>query len=419
MMQILGIVIAFALIIIMVNKNVPLGYALIVGALIVGLFSNMSFAAIIQVFITASLSEITLRLVLILAMIAVMGHLMQQFGVLRKIVDSLNALLRSPKLTIAFIPSIMSTLLVTGGAILSAPLVDEIGDDLQLTPAKKTAINLTFRHGWFFIYPMVPGFILVSELTGVSKFDLISLQWPLTLVIIATSYLCWIRPAKAKTSDNTEQTVVKNPLKDFLIYSLPISSSLIISLVLESLNFPFLTPAQNTLMHKIAFPLGLLVGIILAIILGDKKDVLREIGKGLNIPLIVSGFSMMIFKDMVGNLSVLHQAVSHLTSSGVPIYLLFIGLPIVTGFLSASTNSAIGLSLPLLLPSIPADVNPIPLISLAYAFSFLGYYISPLHMCQILSLDYFKANMMDLYKEYRLVIPATTLTAILIYFFVR
>jgi len=315
----------------------------------------------------------------------------------------------------------MGTLLVTGGAIMAAPLVDEIGDDLNLEKSKKAAINLVFRHGWYFIYPMMPGFILVSEIAKIDKFELIAIQWPLTITVLAIGYIMWIRPSKA-TTDLSYQNG-KRSFKDFtnfVKYSSPIWVSLIIALGLEGTSFSSLSASANSVVSDIAFPIGLVIGIILTFFLSNKsKNLAEEFVKGINISIMFSGLGIMIFKEMVGQLSVLNDVVLSFLNSGVPIYILFITLPLITGLLSASTTSAIGVTLPILLPALSVSANPVPLIMLAYSSSFLGYLVSPLHLCQILTLEYFKVRVSDLYKEYAIAIPGTFIASIVLYFIVR
>lgn len=421
MLQIAGIVIAFILIIIMINKKISLGYALVSGSLVVGIFTGLGAMGIIESFIRASVDPVTIRLVAILGLISILGYLMQEFGILRKVVDSLNSLLKSPKLTLSVVPSIMGTLLVTGGAIMAAPLVDEIGDDLNLEKTKKAAINLVFRHGWYFIYPMMPGFILVSEIAKIDKFELIAIQWPLTITILAIGYIMWIRPSKV-TGDLSYQNGKRSfsDFTNFIKYSSPIWVSLIIALGLEGTSFSNLSASANSVMSDVAFPIGLVIGILLTFFLSKKSDNLaNEFVKGINVSIMFSGLGIMIFKEMVGQLSVLNDLVVSFLNSGVPIYILFITLPLITGLLSASTTSAIGVTLPILLPALSVSANPVPLIMLAYSSSFLGYLVSPLHLCQILTLEYFKVRVSDLYKEYAVAIPGTFIASIVLYFIVK
>jgi len=46
---------------------------------------------------------------------------------------------------------------------------------------------------------------------------------------------------------------------------------------------------------------------------------------------------------------------------------------------------------------------------------FMGYYVSPLHMCQVLTLQYFEVESKALYMNYKIILPAAMALAMLIY----
>ncbi len=422
MLQIFGILLAFSLIIIMVNKKIALGYALIIGSIIVGAFSGLGVSGIAQTFASALVDPVTIRLVIVLALIGVLGHSMQKMKVLTKLVASLNRILKSPKLTITVIPSIMGTLLVTGGAVMAAPLVDEIGDDLSLSRPKKAAINLIFRHGWYFIYPLMPTFILMAETAGIDKFALIKLQWPLTLAMIATGYFLWVRPAKIN-QELPQDKVARKDIKQLILTSAPLWVSLTLALVLEKVNFTSwgFSPSLASILTQLAFPIALCLGIIIAVLLGEKAEnkVTKTLVEGLKPAIILSGVGIMIFKAMVGQLTVLNDLVLSFLNTGIPLFVIFVTLPWLTGFLSASATSAIGITLPLLLPALALSSNPLPYVMLMYSSAFMGYLVSPLHLCQVLTLEYFKVKISELYREYKVVIPLTFVVSLVVFFLVR
>ena len=422
MLQIIGILLAFSMILILVNRKVALGYSLVVGAIVVGAFSGLGVKGIVTTFADALVDPITIRLVAVLALIGVLGHTMQKLGVLSKLVASLNKVLRSPKLTIAVLPSIMGTLLVTGGAIMAAPLVDEVADDLALSKPKRAAINLMFRHAWYFVYPLMPVFILVSEIANIDTFDLIKIQWPMTVTMVAIGYWMWIRPARPVIEVSKEKPKMAD-IGTFIKYSAPLWISLSLALGLEKVDWTNLgmSASASSSFTSMVFPLALCLGILAAVILGDKSDesIMTTIRKGIKIEIIFSGVGIMIFKGMVGQLTVLDSLVLSFLETGIPLFIIFITLPWLTGFLSASTTSAIGITLPILMPALALSDKPIPLIMLLYSSAFLGYLVSPLHLCQVLTLEYFKVKISDLYKEYKLIIPATFIVSIIVYFIVR
>lgn len=414
MWQIIGIVLAFTVILVLVNKKVSLGYALIIGSLLVAPFSGLTIGAVIRTFGVSIIDPLTIRLVAVLGLIGVMGNVMQRMGVLAKLVQALNKVLRNPKLTIAAIPSIMGTLLVTGGAIMSAPLVDEIGTDLNLSKNHKAAINLIFRHAWYFIFPFMPAFILLAETANINKFEIISLQWPLALVMIVTAYLTLIHPAKP--SDH----VAKPPkphaadIKALVTFSAPLWVSIALAYVIERWAAP-------GFINQASFPLALCVGIGLATILGDKSEISarKAIIQGIKPTIIMSGVGIMIFKGMVGQLTVIGEMVESMMGAGVPLAVLFVTLPWLAGFLSANNTSAIGITLPILMPALALVANPIALLMLLYASSFIGYLVSPLHLCQVLTVEYFSVKIHSLYRRYLIPMPATLVTGIILYYIAR
>ena len=127
----------------------------------------------------------------------------------------------------------------------------------------------------------------------------------------------------------------------------------------------------------------------------------------------------MIFKAMVGQLTVLNDLVLSFLNTGIPLFVIFVTLPWLTGFLSASATSAIGITLPLLLPALTLSSNPLPYVMLMYSSAFMGYLVSPLHLCQVLTLEYFKVKISELYREYKVVIPLTFVVSLVVFFLVR
>mgnify|MGYP000106123667 CR=1 FL=1 len=151
------------LVIYLANKKVNIGFALMLGALLIGVFNGLNFIEIINVFIKTITNSTTLELAVAIIMICILSHLMDEFNILDRMVYFLEEVLRSIKATILLIPAIMGTMLVTGGALISAPIVDNLGDRLGLSGDKKASINLIFRHALYFIYPFSPTIILASK----------------------------------------------------------------------------------------------------------------------------------------------------------------------------------------------------------------------------------------------------------------
>lgn len=400
-MEIAGIVIAFILIVIMVQKKVPLGAALLTGALIVGLSSGKSLFAIGSIAYYGLLERASINLILTLGLISVLGSIMQKESLLSRMVNSLQIVLRSTKLTIMFVPSIIGTLLVTGGAIMSAPTVEELGKELDLPKERLAALNLLFRHGWYFVYPLMPAFVMVTSITGLELNRLILAQMPLTIAILVGGYFGLLHGVPDKGSERPAPK--RQDVIQLLGYTAPIWVSLTLTVALG-----------------LPFPVALLVGMATAFLVArtELNRIPNLLIRGINWPIVLSGVGIMVFKAVTSQVDALPVLIDNMLAAGLPARLLFVLLPLLAGLISASNTSALGLTLPLLLPAMQSTDMLLFGTVAAYTASFIGYFASPLHLCQVLTLAHFRCDMMALYRQYRLPIAATGAALLGLAFFI-
>jgi integral membrane protein (TIGR00529 family) len=384
-MAIAGIAIAFVAITLLVQKKVALGPSLMIGALIVGLTSGQSPLQIAVISYHGLLETTSVNLITTLGMISMLGYIMQKQSLLTKMVASLQVVLRSTKLTIMLVPSIIGTLLVTGGAIMSAPTVGSLGKELELPGEKLSAINLVFRHGWYFVYPLMPAFVMVTSITGVPLNTLLLVQLPLTIAILVAGYFTYLHriPDQGRDKPRPKPRDVMN----LLAYTSPIWLSLLLTVV-----------------WRWPFPLALIVGMALALIVGRARlsEVPSLLWKGLNWTIILSGAGIMVFRAVTSKVDALPILIDNMLQAGLPARALFILLPFLAGLVSASNTSALGLTLPLLLPAMESTGLVLFGTVAAYTSSFIGYFASPLHLCQVVTLAHFECKIMELYREYRI-----------------
>ncbi len=103
-----------------------------------------------------------------------------------------------------------------------------------------------------------------------------------------------------------------------------------------------------------------------------------------------------------------------LESAGVPVGVVLVVLPFLVGAMTGLTVAYVGLAFPLLLPLISGpDGVDMGLLALANAAGFAGVMFSPVHLCLVLTRDYFKAKLAPIYRM--MVVPqaAVVLVALL------
>lgn len=84
-------------------------------------------------------------------------------------------------------------------------------------------------------------------------------------------------------------------------------------------------------------------------------------------------------------------------------------IPFFVGFVTGVTPAFVGISLPVLLPIIGTSSPDLTYVMLAYAGGFSGYLLSPVHLCLVVTVQYFKA---DFTKVYKLVILPVVFVAL-------
>lgn len=398
------------LLLVLVNKKVQLGLALLIASLVMLFINGKGLGDFGQVLITMVNDPLTYTMTLTILFISIMGYLMNRYKMLDRMIEHLEQILKSAKATILLAPTIIGLLQVAGGALMSCPVVDKLGDKLNISNAKRAAINMIFRHGLFFSYPLSPTIILASQLGGFELFDFIKIQFPITIVMFVLGYVSLLRGVKDKKPEKISSSEYFGHIKGFLIYSSPIWVSIVMTV---STGLPI----------HFSLPIGILVAIIVNYF-DAKKDAqykLEEnpavlVVKGINVKMTLSVLGILLFKTVVGGLSELNEFIVSMVNGGVPVEIIVIVAVGILSFSMGNFQPSLAVVYPLILP-VATTYNLILLFAyLMYAVGFFAYFTSPIHMCQVLTLEYFKTNMKDLYKCYLMYLPALIVSLVSWYF---
>jgi hypothetical protein len=107
----------------------------------------------------------------------------------------------------------------------------------------------------------------------------------------------------------------------------------------------------------------------------------------------------MLYKHVVENSGAAQSLFTEMQAVGMPAYVILTTLPMLIGFSTGLSSAMVGISIPLLLPFLVTEqgVNG-PAFLLAYGAGGLGYLLSPLHLCLVLSAEYFRARLSSVYR---------------------
>ena len=117
-----------------------------------------------------------------------------------------------------------------------------------------------------------------------------------------------------------------------------------------------------------------------------------------NIVLMV--FAIMAFKGILHESHTINGIRSELQSFRIPETFVIALLPLIAGLVTGIAVGFVGSSFPLVVTLMPPDEPVIPFVVLAYGFGFLGMMLSPVHLCFLVTQEYFHTNALDSYKQF-------------------
>ncbi len=289
------------------------------------------------------------------------------------------------------------------GALFSAPFVEQAGDGAAAPSAWKSAVNYWFRHVWEYWWPLYPGVIVAMSIFPLEGRQFIAVQAPFTLVSLFIGYRVLIRPhgerlrraaaLPGRTSARAWLTLLPLALVLAGIFVLP---------PLWARLFPSMPVASRKLLGVLG---GLLLGVAVTVIdehVGRRaaargwREAVRVVcgRKSLNILFTLAG--VLIFKAMLDASGLLPLAARELLASGVPPAVAVAVLPFLAGMVTGVAVGFTGVSFPLvvgLLTAPGSGLTPMATLVLAYGFGYMGMICSPVHLCLLVTRDYFESSM--------------------------
>jgi integral membrane protein (TIGR00529 family) len=414
---------AFALILVLARLKVPLTVSILIGAVTIGLLFQMTLIDIASSVVKGMVQPRTIGLVIITAFILALSAIMDSTGQLAEIVTLARQLLRRPAFAMAALPALIGLLPMPGGALFSAPMVRSASDN-RVGGAELSAINYWYRHIWEHWWPLYPGVILAVALTGFTYSKFVTYQIVLGLFMICTGTLLFrkLHPdLQASSAAPTKGTKLKFIIATSSIW-LIIVVWICVSLIFRFLILPMLAVEHVPMLEKY-LPLG--IGLAASIIITglyrglDVATVAKVFGRKEIWKLAVLVVSVMVFQYMLKEAKAAERIADELVKLNVPVVLVAAILPFIAGLVTGLAIGFVGTSFPIVLALVgAAGAGPIfPYVALAYGFGHLGQMVSPIHLCYVVSNQYFDV---PFGRVYRRMLPTAILNAVLVaaYFFI-
>lgn len=372
-------------------KKLSIGLIMFLGGITLGVLDGLSLSDLLIVVRASLLNNVTIFLMVSILLLGVLGHVLTATGSFDIMIKSLVVIIADLRLVAASLPMLIGMLTVHGGAILSAPMIKELGARLNLPAQRQASVNLWFRHILYFMLPIYPGLILASELSGINIASFVLHNLHLTIIGFGCAFFYLFR-GLPKCGFYGSVSRDRGQALTFLRSLLPVL--LVISLVL------FL---------DLFFPLALSLGILLALLnYLPHQDWQKTIyfrlktmllpGIKIKVAFVIVG--IMFFKEMLEYTAVVLGFTNLLLSLEVPIIYLIVAVPFLVGVLIGDNFAGVGILFPLFMPLLPKEGTTfVSYLALLYVSSTAGYIISPAHLCFSLTKEYFNVDIKSIVKE--------------------
>jgi integral membrane protein (TIGR00529 family) len=248
-----------------------------------------------------------------------------------------------------------------------------------MRPEHKAFVNYWFRHIWEYISPLYPGIVLAAAVTKTPITRLLRSQLPLPIAVIVFGALLGFRGTAVQTIAGKRDW---NEIKALFVSLLPITIPIFLVVVFK-------------------LPLAIaMASIVIAMFLfyrytkSELWTALRE-SVSLNVTLMVVG--IMVFKGMLDASGAIEVLPSLFRQSGLPTGIVLFTLPFIVGLLTGLTVGFVGATFPIITAMMGGHPDPAT-VTFAFASGFAGVMLSPTHLCLLLTIRYFKADMAGTYR---------------------
>ena len=375
MIDLSKISVVFVVILILLRKKLNIGIVMIIAGSLLFLLYLMPLALILRTLRNAVLSDATIKLILALSFIRTFEQILRERAVLAEMMGAVKAVFRNRKLVTVSMPLLIGLMPSVGGAYFSAPMVAETTVGVNISPEEKGFINYWFRHPWECILPLYPGILLASAISGIELHSLITVNLSYAALILITGFIFAMRGLEGSV-----RTEGRPSMKGFLSF----------------------VPIFTVLMLVVAFQVELhyaLLAVVTALLLFyryDLKSAFAAFKYGFSLDIIILILGVMFFKEAMENSGAVKNLSQFLIKEGIPASPVLFILPFITGLLTGITIGFVGSTFPLIVSI--AGTPSAGTVSFAFVAGFLGVLLSPLHVCLILTREYFKADLWGIYK---------------------
>lgn len=377
MVAVIKVLITLVVIVGLLNRKVKMGNAMLAGSLLLFFLTGPTLGKLIAAGSTTVTSPSTWEITIALYFVMCLEYQLRTSGIIDGFMSSARNIFKSERLLLVLMPSFLGFLPSLGGAIFSAPMVENASRVYDLTAEKKTVINYWFRHIWEFTNPLFTGMLLASQLSGIPLGDLVTHMSWLTVLALITGWVLLISPLKPSSAAAIAD-------------STPVESSC---------NWRYIALATAPILSNLALVVlfNVSASVSMAVVVASMALVLRQgvsdiramLSHALDRKLLWGVFGILFFQNIlrlsgvVGDISVL------LNNLAIPAAVVVGIIAFMGGILTGTSQGFVAIAFPFIALLSPGDIS---LVIVCFLMGTAGHMLSPAHLCLVVTLDYFKAS---------------------------
>ena len=360
------------------TKNIIFAILGAVGTIIIFRFN---FNALVDAFVIPLKDPDLYKLLGTVFFIYLFSNALDISGDAKRFATSSKALF-DDRTSMAFMPMMIGFLPMPGGAMFTAPIVKMIGDDEGFSNDYMMVINYWFRHVVELFWPVYPAFYILTALVGIELAPFSISLIPIFLIATASGWILFngFRLPKIKKATPKELKGL------WIVFFVVLTGIMILVFNIEGY-----------------IALGINIG---GYFLFRKRCFIKSFVKALqkwDVFLLL--FLFFVYKYYLIEVNLTGDIAAELDRIGLNIHVLTIILPLLIGMSTGITQSAVGITAPLL---ITLGANP----AMMYFAAVAGVLLSPVHLCIVLTGNFYKSDLMKVFVK---ILPLLFITGLSVY----
>lgn len=396
------LIIVFVVMMIFLWKKKPLAPVVTGASVALAFLYGTDIVGFFNMVWTATKHQDTVELAAILTLIMILERVLRQQGYLERMLNALMGLFRDRRTVMAIIPGFIGLMPSAGGALFSAPLVEQaVGN--TATADQKAFINFYYRHIWDFVLPIYPGVLLAAKITGIPLVTMILglMPYGILIILMGLPYLYSLKMNEAENvigEYSADRTVRTQLIKDVVLSTLPVI--ILVALVLASVN--------------IILAVIMVVGVLLIKHRYTPRKFLALAREAVVVKTLVVLWAIMLFKEVMSATGSIDGLPLLLGKLPIPEFAVAGLISFMVAYLTGQTGFYVGIAFPVIIAASGGAVS-LPLAVFVFVTGSAATMLSPMHLCLSLTIDYFKADLSKVLRKLIVFESILVVVALLMY----